>query len=129
MATLDQFMKKHKEEGSFEQNPPSVGKQVKHSTLIRLVLLSFLEGGLGNQPKPAALFEDIYSTIVRISKNSALLHSLFGSKEVPRISKSALFNQLRQMIYKGEVIKYGRGYRLNPTQADSALLDLESDPS
>ncbi|MHA2231060.1 MAG: hypothetical protein ACXAB4_01025 [Candidatus Hodarchaeales archaeon] len=128
MATLDQFMKKPNEERALGEYTPALAKHVKHSVLIRLVLLSFLEGGLGNQPKPAALFEEILSTIIRISKNSPLLYSLFGSKDVPRISRSNLQSQLRQMLEKGEVIRYGKGYRLNPTRADSVFLDLEIDP-
>ena len=101
---------------------------MKHADLIRLVLLSYLEGGFGNIPKPSVLFDEIYSSILRISQNSRLLRSLYGSGNVPQISRSALLSQLKQMVQNGEVIRYGKGYRLNPTHADSALLDLESDP-
>jgi hypothetical protein len=129
LATIDQFLKKREEEGSFQEHPLSSYKAVRHADLIRLVLLSYLEGGLGNIPKPSVLFDEIYSSILRISQDSSLLRSLYGSQHVPQISRSALLSQLKQMVQKGEVIKYGKGYRLNPTHADSVFLDLESDPS
>lgn len=128
MATLDQFIKRSNDERPLAEYTPVLARYVKHATLVRLILLSFLEGGLGNHPKPAALFDEIYSTIIRLSKNAPLLYSLFGSKDVPHISRSGLLSQLKQMLEKGEVIRYGKGYRLNPIQADSVFLDLEIDP-
>lgn len=128
LATIDQFLKKREEESSFEKHPLSGYKPVRHADLIRLVLLSYLEGGLGYIPKQSVLFDEIYSSLLRISENSRLLRSLYGSRYVPRISKSDLLSQLKQMVQNGEVIRYGKGYRLNPTHADSVFLDLESDP-
>jgi hypothetical protein len=128
LATIDQFLKKREEEGSFQGRSLSSYKTVKHADLIRLVLLSYLEGGFGNIPKPSVLFDEIYSSIMRISQNSRLLRSLYGSGKVPQISRSALLSQIKQMVRNGEVIRYGKGYRLNPTHADSVFLDLESDP-
>ena len=54
--------------------------------------------------------------------------SLFGSRLVPRITIETLHKQLELMIRKGEVVGYGKGYRLETTYADSAFLELEEDP-
>lgn len=115
MATIDQYLKKRKDGSSFEEHPLSNYKPVRHADLIRLVLLSYLEGGFGTIPKPSVLFDEIYSSILRISQDSNLLRSLYGSRNVPRISRSALLSQLKQMVQNGEVIKYGKGYRLSIT--------------
>ncbi len=123
MATLDQFMKKTNAKEFSENSLFSGATPVKHSNLIRLALLSFLEGGFGNFPKPYALFEDIYSTIIRITKEP----DLFGSRNILRISRVALLKQLDIMVRKGEIIKYGKGYRLKNNRTDS--VSLEVDPS
>jgi len=127
LATLDQYIKKTK--GDFTIETPMSGyKLVKHTTLIRLALLSYLEGGFGNMPRQFASLEDIYATIARISQDSRLLSSLFGSPKTLKISKNALRKQLKQMVRNREIIPYSDGFRLRTTHADSVFLELETDP-